>query len=73
MRSAVSHIQVQQDPRHLLHTSISLCMPMVQLTADVFEELNNSRPELKAIHAGECASGSPQQLPNLAQWLQLYP
>ena len=25
----------------------------MQLTAEVFEELNNSRPELKAIHAGE--------------------
>jgi di/tripeptidase len=33
-------------------------MLVVQLTAEVFEELNNSPPELKAIHAGACACGS---------------
>jgi hypothetical protein len=49
---------VLQNLRHLLHLLTPVCArSWVQLTAEVFEELNNSRPELKAIHAGECASG----------------
>lgn len=35
---------------------------VLQLTAEVFEELNNSPPELKAIHAGMNVSGSPHRL-----------